>query len=330
MDESQENDVKPEVASTAAEVSQGNGKRNGKFFSSLFSSSNILCHLDIEDREDVIMKLLKMLAMECGIGNVQTAFDAIMENERIMPSVMAPGLAVPHARLDAVDRIVVGVATSKKGFKYAETLADPVHVVTLILSPKTAPGSHLQALSSLSKIFQAPDAVSNVSSLETSTDVWKFYHSGGVVLPDFLRAGDVMSPVLVKLHEDDTLANAIDLFVRYGRIDLPVVDNSDELVGVVTTYELLRVCLPDYILWMDDLTPILNFEPFAEVLRNETRTWLADIMTSDYATCDINKPAIQVAKEMTRWRVDHAYILDGRKLVGIVSLEQFLRQLLRE
>ncbi len=321
MSESPLNDV------SVSKPSNGNG---GKHFSSLFSPTRVLCQLDIADREDVIMKMLKMLAMECGIGNVQTAFDAIMDNESMMPSVMTPGLAVPHARLEAIDDIVVGVATSKKGFKYAESLADPIHVVTLILSPKISPGAHLQALSSLSKIFSEPDAVNTVSSLETSKEVWKFYHSGGVVLPDYLQAGDVMGPVNVKLHEDDTLANAIDLFVKHGRIDLPVVDNSDELVGVVTTYELLKVCLPDYILWMDDLTPILNFEPFAEVLRNESRTWLADIMTSDYATCEVNKPAIQIAKEMTRWRVDHAYILDGRKLVGIVSLEQFLRQILRE
>ena len=325
MSESPVNDV------PVVKPSNGNGNGNGgKHFSSLFSPSRILCQLDIVDRDDVIMKLLKMLAMECGIGNVQTAFDAILENERMMPSVMTPGLAVPHARLEAVEQIIVGVATSKKGFKYAESLAEPVHVVTLILSPKTAPGAHLQALSSLSKIFHETDAVANVSSLETAKDVWKFYHSGGVVLPEFLRAGDVMSPVNVKLQENDTLAKAIDLFVQYGRIDLPVVDNEDELVGVVTNYELLKVCLPDYILWMDDLTPILNFEPFAEVLRNESRTWLADIMTSDYATCEVNKPAIQIAKEMTRWRVDHAYILDGSKLVGVVSLEQFMRQILRE
>lgn len=325
MSDSPLNDVS--VASTVKCVVNGNG---GKHFSSLLSPSRIMCQMEISDRDDVIMKLLKMLAMERGIGNVQRAFDAILENERMMPSIMAPGLAVPHARLEAVEEIIVAVATSKKGFRYAETLADPIHVVTLILSPKTAPGAHLQALSSLSKIFHEPDAVSKVSSLETAKDVWKFYHSGGVVLPEYLRAGDVMRPVVVKLQENDTLANAIDLFVKHGRIDLPVVDNEDELVGVVTTYELLKVCLPDYILWMDDLTPILNFEPFAEVLRNESRTWLADIMTSDYAICEVNKPAIQVAKEMTRWRVDHAYILDGRKLVGVVSLEQFLRQILRE
>ncbi len=312
---------------TETSVVNSNG---GMHFSSLFTPNHILCQTDLTDRDDIIMKLLRMLALERGIGNVQVAFDAIMENERVMPSVMTSGLAVPHARLDALTELVVGVATSKKGINYAEGVIDNVNVITLILSPKAAPGSHLQALSSLSKIFQEPDSVAKVSGLETANEVWKFYDSNGVVLPEYVTTRDVMAPVVVKLHENDTLARAIDLFIRYGRIDLPVVDNDDELVGVVTTYELLRVCLPDYILWMDDLTPILNFEPFAELLRNESRTWLVDIMTSDFAAVEVDKPAIQIVKELTRWRVDHAYVLDGRKLVGVVSLERFLRQIMRE
>ena len=44
---------------------------------------------------------------------------------------------------------------------------------------------------------------------------------------------------------------------------------SAMLSGIVIQsafYALLKVCLPDYILWMQDLSPIINFEPFAELL----------------------------------------------------------------
>jgi CBS domain-containing protein len=139
-----------------------------------------------------------------------------------------------------------------------------------------------------------------------------------------------MEPVKVKLQEQDTLERAIDLFVQYGLNELPVVDKDDELIGVVTTYELLRVCLPDYILWMEDLTPVLNFEPFAAILRKESKTWLAEIMTSEYATVQETSPAVQVAKEITRRRADQAYVIRGRRLVGVVSLGTFLSKILRE
>jgi CBS domain-containing protein len=81
---------------------------------------------------------------------------------------------------------------------------------------------------------------------------------------------------------------------------------------------------------MEDLSPILNFEPFAEILRKESNTWLAEIMTSEYATVSEASPAIQVAKEITRRNATHAYVIRGRKLVGVVSLEGFLNKVMRE
>jgi CBS domain-containing protein len=139
-----------------------------------------------------------------------------------------------------------------------------------------------------------------------------------------------MDKVDVKLQEHDTLERAIDLFVQHRLNELPVVDKDGDLVGVVTTYELLRVCLPDYILWMEDLTPIINFEPFAEILRKESKTWLAEIMTDEYATVQDKAPAIQVAKEITRERTNRAYVVRDKKLLGVVSLERFLSKILRE
>ena len=164
-----------------------------------------------------------------------------------------------------------------------------VKLIVLTLAPKATPGAYLQAISSLAMICQDPSTADIVASLPTAEQVWAFFDKGGMVLPDHLRAADVMDPVQVKLQEHDTLERAIDLFVRHRLNELPVVDKDGDLIGVVSTYELLRVCLPDYILWMDDLTPILNFEPFAEILRKESKTWLAEIMTTDYATVEADR-----------------------------------------
>jgi CBS domain-containing protein len=53
-------------------------------------------------------------------------------------------------------------------------------------------------------------------------------------------------------------------------------------------------------------------------------------MTSEYATVQETSPAVQVAKEITRRRADQAYVIRGRKLVGVVSLGTFLSKILRE
>jgi len=306
-------------------------EQNGIQFSSLFSPSEVICQSAEQDRDTLFMELLRLLAYERGIGNVNEAYEAVLARENDVATIVAPGMAMPHARLEAIDQIVVAVATSREGIVYDLKKPDSrVKLMVLTLAPKDAPGAYLQAISCLAKICKDPSTADVVAGLSAPEQVWAFFDKGGMILPEHLQARDVMDKVEVKLQEHDTLERAIDLFVHHKLNELPVVDKDGDLIGVVTTYELLRVCLPDYILWMEDLTPIMNFEPFAEILRKESKTWLAEIMTSEYATVEDKAPAIQVAKEITRQRATRAYVVRGKKLLGVVSLATFLNKILRE
>jgi mannitol/fructose-specific phosphotransferase system IIA component (Ntr-type) len=299
-------------------------------FSSLFTPAHIICQTELTERNPLLMEMLHKLAMVRGIGNVEEAYKELIERENQTPTVVGPGIAMPHARLTAIDKIIVGIATSKKGIQYTGGTGMPVKLIILTLAPKAAPGAYLQAMSSLAKICQEPNTADIVAELATPEKVWDFFDKGGVVLTEHLQACDIMSPVTIKLYEHDTLEQAIDLFVRHQIRDVPVIDKDGDLIGVVSTHELLRVCLPDYILWVEDLTPIINFEPFVEILRKESKTWLTEIMTMDYATVSEDAPAAQVAKELARRRVDHAYVLRDKKLIGVISLAMFLNKILRE
>jgi CBS domain-containing protein len=237
---------------------------------------------------------------------------------------------MPHARLDGLTDLSVAVATSKTGIAWGDAKTGAVYLVLLILAPKDSPAMYLQVISSLAKIFGDPEAPKAVAGMETAEEVWKFFDRGGLLLPDHICAGDIMNRDVVLVRETDPLEKAIDTFVDKDMVVLPVVDRDGELVGVVTAAELMRVCLPDYILWMDDLSPILNFEPFAQVLRNESKTWLAEIMRFDHAVVSVDAPAIDVAKELTKRGCREAFVLNGKKLVGVITLRDFLNKVLRE
>ncbi len=306
-------------------------KNNHVQFASLFKSTQVICQTQKTNRDDILLDILHLLAYERGIGNVNDAYQAVLAREKEMPTIVGPGIAMPHARLDAIDSIVVGVATCQNGIVYDPLNPDKlIKLIILTLAPKAAPGAYLQTVSSIAKVCQDPSTADTVAGFATADKVWEFFHRDSLELPDHLRACDIMEPVTIKMQEQDTLEHAIDLFVRHRLNELPVVDKDNELIGVVSTYELLRVCLPDYVLWMEDLTPILNFEPFSQILQKESKTWLTEIMTTEYATVDENSPAIQVAKEITRQHADLAYVVRGKQLVGIVTLANFLNKILRE
>ena len=81
---------------------------------------------------------------------------------------------------------------------------------------------------------------------------------------------------------------------------------------------------------LEYLTPIANFEPFAEVLENERKTWLSDILVREYPCVTPDAPAVAVAGEMTRYQSSRCYVREGEKLVGVVFLTRFLSKLFRE
>ncbi len=297
-------------------------------FSSLFNPSQVLCNIESDQRDLAIMELLRKLAYEHGVGNVSEVFEEVVKREKEMSTVITEGIALPHARIASVSELVVGVATSISGIEWTDN--SKVNVIILLLIPKEQPGLYLQAISALASICNVTDSATQISNLTSSEDLWRYFDRGGIVLPDYICAGDVMRDVDVKLYENDTLEKAIDYFIKYNYLSLPVVDTNNELIGVVSAQELLKVVLPDYILWMDDLSPILNFEPFAEILRRESMTWLAEIMTTQVPSIQITAPAVQIAKEMTRIDATRVYVLEGKILKGVISLRGFLSKVLRE
>lgn len=298
-------------------------------FTSFFTDEDIVCRSAAAERDELILELLKRLAFNHGIGNVNQAYKAVVEREVSAPTVIADGIATPHARLDGIAAPLVAIATTGDGITFS-TGAAPVKLVILILVPKDQPAIYLQILSSMSRICSDKGMPDEVSQLKTPKEVFRFFQRGGMVLPDCVCAGDIMVPNPVVLEEHDSLKSAIDLFVEKNLIAIPVIDKEKELVGVVTATALMRVCLPDYILWMDDLSPILNFEPFVNVLRNEENTWLSDIMSQEYASVQIGAPAISVAEEMMRRQVNQCYVARGKKLVGVITLQHFINKILRE
>ena len=304
------------------------GSASSLHFSSFFTPAEIICQTPLAERDAVIMQLLKRLAYNRGIGNVDQAFHAVLEREKADSTVLSSCLALPHARLDSVETLRVAVATSEQGIDFHDGVI--VHIVVLVLVPKDQPSLYLQALASLAKICQNKEAFGEAAKMKDPEDVWRFFDRGGLILPPYVCARDIMVNDVIKLMDNDTLKQAIDLFIEHHLIDLPVVDRDGDLVGVVAAKELLRVCLPDYVLWMDDLSPILHFEPFANVLTNEGITWLAEIMSQNYAVVNEDAPAIQVAQEMTKKNTQQVYVLRGKKLIGVVTLPHFLNKVLRD
>ena len=298
--------------------------------SDFFTPEDVLCNPPQRERDALLKEMLTRLAVNYGIGNAHHALAAVIEREASFSTQLRPGITLPHARLDTIEHMVVSVAVSENGVTFP-TAADPAHLVVLLLVPKSQPAAYLQALRMLAQVFEpVKDAAALAKKLRTPEDVKRFFETGATAFSEFVRAADIMSAPEVLLRDTDRLKDAIDVFANHRTGEAPVVDCDGEMVGVVSAQALMRVCLPDYLLWMDDLMPLADFEPFTRILLHEESTWLAEILLNDYHSVQADEPAILAAAEMTRGRAGQCYVLRGKKLCGVIPLERFIQKVLRE
>ena len=303
---------------------------NNPHFYRFLAESNIVCNINAKTSHELIEQLTTRLCKTTPGLNKDKIIEALITRENVIPTVIAPGLAVPHARMADVDRMLVALGTSLDGIDFNSPGMPLVKVAVLILTPKDDPGLHLQVLSALAKDFQDEENIKRVAALEDPSAILDYFTTGELKLPSFVRARDLMTRNPKTLQESDSLHKVIETFATEQAKTIPVIDNEGDLRGVVSLEDILKFSLPEHLLWMDDLSSINRFQPFADMLKSDEETKLADFMSEDMITVDINIPAVQLAKLFIMHKVDQILVLDKEKLVGLVNTKDFVLKLFWE
>ncbi|MBN1268438.1 MAG: PTS sugar transporter subunit IIA [Kiritimatiellae bacterium] len=296
-------------------------------FADFLKEENIIAGLPAIGGDGCITHLTELLLRNEGGFEKDAAITAVIDREKVSPTVVAPGIAFPHARLEKIPRPLVAVATSSHGIDFKAEDREPVNVVVLTLTPKADPSAYLRFLAAASNVLGAPRMRSRLAVCTTAAQVYGILTEDTTALPPYLTAGNMMDRNPLTLSEGDTLARTIEAFCTHRVTDIPVVDEEHDLRGVVAIEDILHMSLPRHLLWMEDLTSILRFEPFAEVLRKDSETKVADFMREKYASIQPDTPAIQLARIFLMRNVRQILVLDGRRLVGVVNLDSFIAQL---
>lgn len=296
-------------------------------FCNHLAEGNIICRTTAVDRDEIIAKLAERLAFTTPGINEEEILKSVREREKLMPTVVAPGLAIPHARIANLDHLLIAIATSSTGIDFNTPELGPVNVVALVITPADDPGLHLQVLSGLAKVFCEPTALATISELQTPVSVINFFNDSKMEIPPYLMVKDLMNRNPIVLQEADTLSTAISTLASESQAEIPVLDDEGDLRGIVSTVDVLRFSLPEHILWMDDLSPILRFQPFAEMLKNSQDTKLADFMREEIHSIEEDSPAIQLVKEFIVEGVKQMIVTKDGRFSGIVDVDTVLRDL---
>ena len=129
------------------------------------------------------------------------------------------------------------------------------------------------------------------------------------------RVRDLMSTEVTTLRRNDKLSIADDV-MRLGRIrHLPVVDDDEQVCGIVSQRDLFRGAL----------ARALGYGAHAQQ-KLLGQLLVKEVMTNDPVTIGPDAPLAEAARTMLQRKIGALIVLDEGRLVGILTESDFLKR----
>jgi CBS-domain-containing membrane protein len=142
-----------------------------------------------------------------------------------------------------------------------------------------------------------------------------------------MRAQDLMTTPVVTVGPDTPAKEAVRLLTGHGFAALPVVAPDDRLLGVVSEADLLRNrILPDPRALIHN-DAIHNDAPAPT---GPPPSIVAEVMTTDVVVAGRDAHAAELSRLMLDRHLRSLPVVDGDRLVGIVSRVDLLRMIARD
>jgi CBS domain-containing protein len=139
-------------------------------------------------------------------------------------------------------------------------------------------------------------------------------------------AGEIMAREVPTVHPSDDARTAIDLLAKSDLGAIPVIDDENKLVGIVSESDLVLseeesdLHLPHYLNIMGGIVFVGSMKGFEERLEKAFATEVSELMTADPIVARDYESADRVAKKIADKHHNHLPVVDADGyLVGMVT-----------
>mgnify|MGYP006087009463 FL=1 len=120
----------------------------------ILKKEHIIENLVSTDKESTLDELSSFLKDKGMVSNKETLQSALMEREALGSTGIGENVAIPHAKISAIDQIITVFGRSIKGIEFDSLDKKPVHFIYLVLAPMNSSGQHLKVLARISRLLK--------------------------------------------------------------------------------------------------------------------------------------------------------------------------------
>lgn len=124
----------------------------------LYSPETVIADLHVASQKQLFQEMATRLIAANGLSVAcRDIVLAAVERERLGSTGVGNGVALPHARIEGIDRVMAGFARLTDQMDYDSVDGRPVDLVAFLLAPADAAGDHLRALARISRQLRRED-----------------------------------------------------------------------------------------------------------------------------------------------------------------------------
>lgn len=138
-----------------------------------------------------------------------------------------------------------------------------------------------------------------------------------------MRARDVMSSPVVTVTTSIAVKQAAELLAGNGFTALPVLDDDEKLIGIVTEADLVHDRFPRDARYR-------SAHPDYDSAKTPRTKTVGDVMTSPVTAMGAGTDVVDLVTVMLDERIRSIPIVDGHTVIGVVTRRDLLRVLARD
>jgi PTS system nitrogen regulatory IIA component len=147
----------------------------------IFKNATVLPDLEVTSKRRALKALADAVAEAEGIDS-REVMDHLLERERLGATGVGHGVAMPHGRMEGLERLAIGFARLKTPVEYESPDGEPVDLILLLLAPEEAGAVCLKALSRASRLLRDPAIRQKLRDSTDAQEIMEIFKKSQAVL----------------------------------------------------------------------------------------------------------------------------------------------------
>lgn len=146
-------------------------------FNDLLVAEAVLCDVSVANKKQLFQKLGQISHDVFGL-DASEVVERLTERERLGSTGFGGGIAIPHAKLDRIDRVRGAVFLLAQPIPFDAVDEAPVDIVFMLISPADSGAEHLKTLARVSRLLRNESQLARIRGVRSDSALFALLAGG--------------------------------------------------------------------------------------------------------------------------------------------------------